>query len=352
MMLVRASLVFCRCILFALLMIGNHGQPTLEPPTGYFCPNVNITYTCHDSQVTEMTWFAEPYFSGNQGIRYAAVSINQTKNIGDSFYTQATSFSVDIETEKFISVTTILTVITRGIENGTNITCLTYRGGYPLVSSSILYFADLPRWKNTSVIICRENNIAVLELEDMYDGGGVPIDHYIIQVDSGTRLETPGPTYSFDIMYNTTLPVNISAHNCAGYSDLFLLEIQYNQDSVEDSTPSMTPRPFTRGDSTVLVIVVPVLAAGALLVITISVVLIVLLKRTCSTNKNGQQEKCDVVENSAYGVHVQGSTLEPDYNMENNPLYEMRVLSNEGHSHKTQTPVPVPVYETVDTVAL
>ena len=43
-----------------------------------------------------------------------------------------------METEKFISVTTILTVITSGIENGTNITCVTYRGGYPLVSSSIL----------------------------------------------------------------------------------------------------------------------------------------------------------------------------------------------------------------------
>ena len=54
----------------------------------------------------------------------------------------------------------------------------------------------------------------------------------------------------------------------------------YLIDSVEDSTPSMTPRPFTRGDS-VLVIAVPVLAAGALLVITISIVLIVLLKRTC-----------------------------------------------------------------------
>ena len=45
-----------------------------------------------------------------------------------------------------------------------------------------------------------------------------------------------------------------------------------------------------------------------------------------------------MVENSAYGVTVQGSAgdrLEPDYNMENNPLYEMRSLSNEGH--KTQT---------------
>ncbi|CAI7990408.1 hypothetical protein GBAR_LOCUS478, partial [Geodia barretti] len=133
----------------------------------------------------------------------------------------------------------------------------------------------------------------------MFDGGGVPIDHYIIKVDNGTQLETPGPTYSFDIMYNTTLSVNISAHNCAGYSDFFPLEIQYDEGS---------------------------------------------------TNRNREQEKCDVVENSAYGVHVQGSAgdrLEPDYNMENNPLYEMRILSNERHSHKTQTPTPVPVYETV-----
>ena len=68
-------------------------------------------------------------------------------------------------------------------------------------------------------------------------------------------------------------------------------------------------------------------------------------------NKNRQQEKCDVVENSAYGVHIQGSAgdrVEPDYN---NPLYEMRILQNEGHSHKTQTPAPVRVYETVDSAA-
>ena len=61
-----------------------------------------------------------------------------------------------------------------------------------------------------------------------------------------------------------------------------------------------------------------------------------------------------MVENSAYGVTVEGSAgdrLEPDYNMESNPLYEMRSLSNDTHSHKTQTPAPVvPVYETIDSV--
>ena len=49
-----------------------------------------------------------------------------------------------------------------------------------------------------------------------------------------------------------------------------------------------------------------------------------------------------MVENSAYGVHVQ-------YSMENNPVYETRII--EGNSHKTEKQVPVPVYETVDIVA-
>ena len=76
-----------------------------------------------------------------------------------------------------------------------------------------------------------------------------------------------------------------------------------------------------------------------------------------STHRSSsRKEKCDVVENSAYGVTVQGSAgdrLEPDYIMENNPLYEMRSLSNDRHSHTTQTTAPlVPVYETIDSVTV
>ena len=66
---------------------------------------------------------------------------------------------------------------------------------------------------------------------------------------------------------------------------------------------------------------------------------------------SSREKKCDVVENSVYGVTIQGSAgdrLEPDYNMENNPLYEMRSLSNDQHSHKTQTLAVDHIYETVD----
>ena len=94
------------------------------------------------------------------------------------------------------------------------------------------YITDVPHHKTASVM-CREKEkhyfAAVLELGDTFDGGGVPIDHYIIQLDNGTQLETPDPTHSFDIMYNTTLSVNISAHNCAGYSDPFPLDVAYHQ---------------------------------------------------------------------------------------------------------------------------
>ena len=66
---------------------------------------------------------------------------------------------------------------------------------------------------------------AVVQLADMFDGGGVQIDHYDIQLVNGTLLRTSGPTYSVDVAYNVTVFMNISAYNCAGYSDPFILEI-------------------------------------------------------------------------------------------------------------------------------
>ena len=51
--------------------------------------------------------------------------------------------------------------------------------------------------------------------------------------------------------------------------------------------------------------------------------------------------KCGVLGNTAYDVvHVQGSAgdgLEPDYNMKNNPLYEMRIKSmSNAHTRQKQ----------------
>ena len=90
----------------------------------------------------------------------------------------------------------------------------------------------MPYWKHENITYQPQETYftAAFQLGDMFGGGGVPIDHYIIQVDNDTELETTGPTYSFNISYHTTLLVNISAHNCAGYSELVLFELRYNNE--------------------------------------------------------------------------------------------------------------------------
>ena len=84
--------------------------------------------------------------------------------------------------------------------------------------------------------------------------------------------------------------------------------------------------------------------------------LVILLGRWSDTNQSQREMKCSVVGNPAYDVvHVQGSAgdgLEPDYNMENNPLYEMRIKLNERPSHKTETAAAAGVYDNVDNAAL
>ena len=89
----------------------------------------------------------------------------------------------------------------------------------------------MPYWKHENITYQPQETYftAVLQLGDMFGGGGVPIDHYIIQVDNNTELETTGPILK--LPYHTTLLVNISAHNCAGYSDPVTLELRYNHTS-------------------------------------------------------------------------------------------------------------------------
>ena len=81
-----------------------------------------------------------------------------------------------------------------------------------------------------------------------------------------------------------------------------------------------------------------------------------LLGNWSDTNQSQQEIKCGVVGNLAYDVvHVQhsaGDGLEPDYNIENNPLYEMWIKSNERHSHKKETAAGAGVYENIYDVAL
>ena len=93
----------------SIFIVGASNKPILEPSTTFFCPNVNVTYSCHATNVDLVSWTAYPYFYGNGRVLYAPGLTNTLRKISDNFYTEATNVTEDLVNE----VTTVLTVITR-----------------------------------------------------------------------------------------------------------------------------------------------------------------------------------------------------------------------------------------------
>ena len=237
-----------------------HSQPILEPQSLHVCPNDSVVFTCHDKQIIYLQWVAEPYIPHGTPIGCASNQIElnvelpkkcPTTDSPDDYLVILTNISNRSEDYLLADMTVNLTldnIFPSGSQKITTVICrtksantfantsanLTFAGNYlqrKLCYQCVIMFIilDVPYWKNSSITYHQENEtyfIAVLQLVDMFDGGGVPIDHYIIQVDNNTQLETTDLTYS--VMYNDTLFVNISAHNCAGYSDLITLKLEYD----------------------------------------------------------------------------------------------------------------------------
>ena len=40
-------------------------RPTLQPSSYHACPNDSVTFTCHDSQIYEISWIVELYIPEN-----------------------------------------------------------------------------------------------------------------------------------------------------------------------------------------------------------------------------------------------------------------------------------------------
>ena len=140
--------LLCEILLSVAGCIGSvSGKLTLEPPTGFFCPDVNVTYTCHDDQVDLMTWSAKPYFTENDilyspGLIYVNnESVVFIEGTNKNFISSLMTIVYNSDNIEVANITTTLTVITRGLGNATNITCLTNRRLNISQSFSLLYFA-------------------------------------------------------------------------------------------------------------------------------------------------------------------------------------------------------------------
>ena len=174
----------------------------------YSCPNETVTYTCHDSQVKNIKWVVEPYVTESDPIIFAASQtvspegsepLNRTPVIATLRSVMNTRGNNDSGWMADMTIT--LTVNTAEVENKTNITCQTQKGIIFLSNSSFLSIAGYIELHHNNlkspmctvhVSVPYQNNVhityqlqdthytAVVQLADMFDGGGVQIDHYNI----------------------------------------------------------------------------------------------------------------------------------------------------------------------------
>ena len=130
---------------FLYICVGvDYGLPILHSSVHYACPNDVVTYTCQETQVYEINWIVEPHIPRMHPIRYTynqhLLLINRT----DHFFASLTNVTNINMEGRVADMTTSLTVVTDGLENGTIITCLTVTGDLKVSSSSSsLYIAGL-----------------------------------------------------------------------------------------------------------------------------------------------------------------------------------------------------------------
>ena len=97
-------------------------------------------------QSYELIWIVEPHIPRTDPIRYTLVEYlsNPLKNRTSHFFASLINVTNINMEERVADMTTSLTVVTNGLENGTNITCLTVTGDLKVSSSSSsLYIAGL-----------------------------------------------------------------------------------------------------------------------------------------------------------------------------------------------------------------
>ena len=199
------------------------------------CPDTIITFTCSDSMVLGMRWFALPLLNEDNSPGLGAlVDIGEPFTVEDVF----TITLVDRELpmgEIFGNYTSTLSVVVNDmIQNGTNVTCYTpnvasfliiKQGNLPIAvyMIGIVTYLGLPLRPMVNIVMAdyyREHFTFVLswesQISDLY---------YLVNATGMDLINTTSNTQQFNRVYNTPLEVTVETVNCAGSSKQATIDI-------------------------------------------------------------------------------------------------------------------------------
>ena len=94
-----------------------------------------------------MSWIAKPYISKIRYLPQYNDTMIFSEGTDNRFFSSLTSIMFNRDDVTVANITTSLRVTTSGLDNGTNITCVTYRGIKRSQSSSVLYFVGMYKVK-------------------------------------------------------------------------------------------------------------------------------------------------------------------------------------------------------------
>ena len=119
-------------------------QPILQPLTVCVCSNDTVTYTCRDTNVTEIDWYVTPYGPPIVSISVDLYSLSKNDGRDDRFFIQIPHIVINGENNEVADYLTItFTVNITGFNNKTIITCKTFHHLEESRTSSFLYFAGI-----------------------------------------------------------------------------------------------------------------------------------------------------------------------------------------------------------------
>ena len=121
------------------------GQPTLLH-TSYACPNETVAFTCSDSQIVAVQWKLGMYIEqGADQLTFISSDLVGTQAIIHMDMIFANLSEVTRRNGSVADITTTLTIITHGLLNKTNISCITSTANNAIMSSSscVFYFAGI-----------------------------------------------------------------------------------------------------------------------------------------------------------------------------------------------------------------